>query len=318
MPRRLPDYRAFSLRHPAWLKRLRQGLVYGIMRSLQALAVRLSLPRGQALGRMLGRIAYRFSPRERRLCRMQLALALPALPEAERTRIARQCLESQGMTLMELLALPRLRREGAPWLRLEGEAALLAAHARGRGVVLLTAHVSNWELIVIAVERLRIRATAVVSTLANPRLNRIVGEIRRFEWMDIAERGSQSSPRQLLGALKRGDLLVLANDVDIQTQGVFVDFFGLPAHTPRAPAALALRLDAPVLTYFDLRQPDGSHVIRFEEVPLDEAIRSAADPVHALTQAISDRIEAHIRAHPGQWAWNHRRWRTRPPESAGA
>ncbi len=314
----LPDYKAFSIHHPASLKPLRQGLVYLLVRGLLFLAGRLSLPRLQALGRVLGRLVYRLDARQRRLSRVQLELALPELTAPERAAMARRCMEGQGMTVLELMALSRLRREGVTWLRTEGEELLAAAHARGRGVVLVTAHAANWELLPIVLERLRIKALAVASTNPNPRLNRILGEIRRFEYMDVAERGSQSSARQLLSCLKRGEALVLVIDTDIEVQGIFVDFFGIPANTSRAPASLALKLDAPLLTYFDTRQPDGTHVMRFREVPLTPEIRAAKDPVKALTQAISDQTEAHIRAHPEQWMWNHRRWKRRPPGEAPA
>lgn len=310
----LPDYKAYSIHHPAALKPLRQGTVYLAARLLFFLAGRLALPRLQALGRGLGRLVHRGSARQRRLAHAQLGMVFPDMPAAEREAIARGCLENQGMTLLETLALPRLRRGATPWLHLEGAEAFQAAHREGRGVILVTAHAANWELLPIALERLRIRALAVASTLSNPHLNRIIGEIRRFEYMDIAERGSDTSPRQLLACLRRGDALVMVNDVDIEAQGVFVDFFGIPANTPRAPASLALKLGSPVLTYFDVRQPDGSHVIRFQPVPVTEAIRAAADPVRALTQAITAQAEAHIRAHPEQWVWNHRRWKRRPPD----
>jgi KDO2-lipid IV(A) lauroyltransferase len=317
-PPPLPDYKAFSIHHPAALQPLRQGAVYVAARVLMALANRLPLPALQWVGRVLGRLAYRLARRERRLAHTQLALVYPDLAPAERARIARRCLEHQGMTLLETFALARLRRDGAPWLRLDGAERFVKAHGLGRGVILVTAHVANWELLPIALERLRIRALAVASTHSNPRLNQILGRIRRFEYMDIAERGSGASPRQLLSALKRGDALVLVNDVDIEAQGVFVDFFGIPANTPRAPASLALKLGSPVLTYFDVRQPDGTHAIRFADVPVTDAIRAAADPVRALTQAITAQTEAHIRAYPEQWAWNHRRWKRRPPEEGGA
>jgi 23S rRNA (cytidine1920-2'-O)/16S rRNA (cytidine1409-2'-O)-methyltransferase len=316
-PPPLPDYRRFSIRHPAALKPLRQAMAYGAVRGLLALASRLSLRQLQGLGRLLGRVAYAVAVRQRRLSHVQLQMALPEVPAAERERIARHCFQHQGMTALETAAMPRLRAGGAPWLSLEGPGLLTAAHARGRGVVLITGHVANWETIPIALERLRIRALAVVSTNADPRIGRLLGDLRRTEWMEIAERGSASSPRQLLTCLRRGDALVLATDVDIEAQGVFVDFFGVPANTPRAAASLALKLDAPVLTYFDIRHPDGTHTIRFREVPVDAAIRQAADPVRALTQAIADQTEAHIRAYPEQWAWNHRRWKRRPPPATG-
>ena len=314
----LPDYKAFSIHHPASLKPLRQGLVYLLARGLLFLAARLSLPRLQALGRALGSLAYRVDARQRNLSLVQLELALPGLSATERKVVARRSMEGQGMTVLELMALARLRRAGVPLLRTEGEELLVEAHARGRGVVLVTAHAANWELLPIVLERRRIRALAVVSTNANPRINRILGEIRRFEYMDVAERGSETSARQLLSCLKRGDVLILAIDADIEAQGVFVDFFGIPANTSRAPASLALKLDAPLLTYFDARQPDGTHVMRFREVPVTPEIRAAEDPVRALTQAVSDQAEAHVRAHPEQWMWNHRRWKRRPPGEAPA
>jgi Kdo2-lipid IVA lauroyltransferase/acyltransferase len=314
----LPDYKAFSIHHPASLKPVRQGLVYLLTRGLLFLAGRLSLPRLQALGRVLGRLVYRLDGRQRNLSRLQLGMAFPDWSAAERDRVARESLAGQGMTVLELMALPRLRGRAEPFLRTEGEAVLVAAHARGRGVVLATAHAANWELLPLVLERLRIKALAVASTNANPRLNEILGRIRRFEYMDVAERGSQTSARQLLTALKRGEVLILAIDVDIEVQGVFVDFFGIPANTSRAPASLALKLDAPLLTYLDTRQPDGTHVMRFREVALTPEIRAADDPVRALTQAISDQIQAQIQAHPEQWAWNHRRWKRRPPGEAAA
>lgn len=313
---RLPDYKAFSIHHPASLKPVRQGMVYGAVWLLMRFAERLSLPRLQALGRALGRTVYRLSKRQRRLCAVQLEMVFPQMPADERTRIARACMEHQGMTMMETMALPRLRRSGAPWLRLDGAERFAEAHAKGRGVVLVTAHLANWELLPIALERLRIKAVAVASTLNNPRLNELIGSIRRFEYMEVAERGSETSARALLSCLKRGEALVLVNDVDIEAQGVFVDFFGIPANTPRAPASLALKLDAPLLVYFDERMPDGSHVLRFDEVPVTDAIRSDADPVRALTQAVTARTEAEIRSRPEQWMWNHRRWKRRPADMA--
>jgi KDO2-lipid IV(A) lauroyltransferase len=259
---------------------------------------------------------FALSRRQRSLSLVQLRMAFPDWEEEARRRVARACLVHQGMTLMETLALPRLRAEGARWLTLENEQALADAHKQGRGVILVTAHAGNWEMLPIALERLRIKGMAVASKLNNERLNRLVGDLRRFDWLDVAERGSQTSPRQLLGSLKRGEALIMVNDVDIEAQGVWVDFFGIPANTPRAPASLALKLGTPVLTYFDERLADGTHRIRFERVPVDDALRNAPDPVAALTLALSRRTESHVRAHPEQWVWNHRRWKRRPPPAA--
>jgi KDO2-lipid IV(A) lauroyltransferase len=246
-------------------------------------------------------------------------MALPELEPDTRHRIARECLRHQGMTLMETLVMPRLRHQGAmggDFLRVEGEQVLVDAHGKGKGVILVTAHLGNWELLPIALQQLRIKGVAMASTLNNERLNRIIGDIRRFEYMDVAERGSGDSPRQLLTCLKRGEVLIMVNDVDIASNGVFCNMFGMPAHTPRGAASIALKLGSPLVTYFDERLADGTHVIRFREIPVTSKILKANSPVQAFTQAICEVTEEHIRAYPEQWIWNHRRWKRRP-ESQG-
>jgi len=308
----MPDYKGLGTHYPPMLRPLRMALVSGLARVLLWLAGRLTVRGGQRVGRAMGSLVHALSPRQRSLCGMQLAMALPELGEEEHVRIARECLRQQGMTLFELLAMPRIRARGERWVRLEGEDALREAHARGKGVMLVTAHTGNWELISVALARLGIKGVAMTSTHVNPQVNRLLGRLRRTEFIEIAERGSGDSPRRLLSALKGGQALVMACDVDIDTQGVFVDFFGMPANTPRAPASLALKLGTPVVTYFDIREPDGTHTVRFAEVPVPDALREGPDPALSLSQAISDAIEAHIRQFPSQWAWNHRRWKRRP------
>jgi KDO2-lipid IV(A) lauroyltransferase len=309
----VPDYESFKVRRSRRLKALRQAGEYWLVRAVLALARRMSVPGLQRLGRVLGTLLPVVNPQQRAICTYQIGLALPELTRSERHRLARRCFRQLGMTACEAMALPRLRRQGERWVYLEAEQVLREAHARGRGAILVTAHTGNWELLPVALARLGLKALAIVRTLNNPRVNGLVRDLQRCPELEIAERGSPAAARQMLNCLKNGDLLVMATDQDIDAQGVFVSFFGIPAHTPRAPASLALKLEAPVVAYFDLRRPDGTHLLRFEEIPLTAAIRQAADPVQAYTQAISDVMEAHIRAHPEQWAWNHRRWKRRPP-----
>lgn len=307
------SYKPFSIRRSKRLQPLRRGLELALVRAGLAAAERLPLPALQRLGAALGALSYYLAAKKRGVCLYQLGMALPGLDRAARRRLARRVFRHAGTTVCEALALPRIRREGERWVALENEQALRDAHARGRGVMLVTAHAGNWELLPVALARLDIKAVAVARSLPNPRVNALVLGLRRTPHLEIAERGSEASPRRLLNCLRRGEALVMVNDQDINAQGVFVDFFGIPAHTPRAPASLALKRDAPVVTYFDVRRPDGTHVLRFDEIPVTDAIRGAPDPVQALTQAISTATEAHIRAHPEQWAWSHRRWKRRPP-----
>lgn len=311
----LPDYKKFTIRRRASLKPIRQWLAYVAVIGLLFAANRLSVPALQRVGRGLGTLAYFLSKRDREICHMQLQMAFPELEPQTRLRIARDCLRHQGMTLMETMVLPRLRLRGAmkeDFVKIENDQVLVDAHGKGKGVILVTAHLGNWELLPIALQKLRIKGVAMASTLNNERLNRIIRDIRRFEFMDVAERGSGDSPRQLLTCLKRGEVLIMVNDVDIKANGVFCNMFGFPAHTPRGAASIALKQGTPLVTYFDERLADGTHVIRFREIPVTTTILAANSPVQAYTQAICDVTEEHIRIHPEQWIWNHRRWKRRP------
>lgn len=299
-------------RKPRPGRRLSLAAQYWLARALLAAVAPLPVRTAQALGRGLGRLVWMLRPDYRARCDAHLALAFPAMPRAERRRIAAAAFRHMGMTLCEALNLRRLRAEGKRWVHTENERAFLDAHARGHGVVLVTAHTGNWELVPIVMDRLRVHTVAVVRPFPEP-LNTLLARNRRSEHLELAHRGTDSSPRVLLNCLRAGNALLLAADQDTRVHGVFADFFGVPANTPRAPASLALKRGAPVVTYLDERRPDGTHMVHFREVPVTEAVRQAPDPVQALTQAITDALEAHIRAHPEQWAWHHERWKRRPP-----
>lgn len=312
-----PEYEPLWPRKSRRLRPVRRLLQYWLAKGALFLAGRLSLPALQRIGRLLGLLVYRFGKTDRAVCEHQLLQAFPERPAEERARIARACFGHLGMTALEMLTLPRLSREGERWLTLEREEVLREASGRGRGLILVTCHSGNWELLNTAVNRLKVPSLAVARPLNNPRLNELVLQARRSEYLSVTLRGSKDSPRQLLAALKQGKALVLLIDQDIDAQNVYVDFFGVPARTPRVAASLALRMNVPIVTAFDRRLPDGTHVMRFAEVPVTDAIRSAADPDRALTQAITGEIEAHVRAWPEQWAWNHRRWLHPPQAESG-
>lgn len=311
-----PEYERLWPRKSRRLRPVRRWLQYWVARGALALAGRLSVPVLQKLGRQLGLLAYRFGKTDRAVCEHQLRQALPELSEAERARIVRECFAHMGTAAIEMLALPRMRQEGERWVSLEHEEVLQEAFAQGKGLILVTCHSGNWELLNIVVNRLRIPTLGVAKPLHNRRLNDLLLEARRSPFVEMMQRGSKDSPRQLLAALKHGKALVLLIDQDIDVQSVYVDFFGVPARTPRVAASLALRMNVPVVTAFDRRLPDGTHTMRFEAVPVSDAIRSDVNPERALTQAITAKIEAHVRAWPEQWAWNHRRW-LHPPQPEG-
>ncbi len=312
-----PDYRHLREAKSRRLRPLRRWAQARLAGLILRFASRLSFPMAQRLGRHTGRLFHRLARKPRRICEYQLRLALPELTPPELAALVRECFEQMGMTLWEALARRTLYAAPERWIRIEQEAVLRDALGEGKGVVLLTGHLGNWELLSVVADMLRIPMHAIVRDLANAQLSAMLTELRTTPYFSSIKRGSDASARELLGILRGGEVLVLAIDQDIRANGVFVNFFGIPANTPRVAASLALRRQIPVVTAFGVREPDGRHRCTFQRMaPLADAAADVAG-IAAYTQLFNDVTEAHIRQYPAQWAWHHRRWQRRPPDSPG-
>ncbi len=151
-----------------------------------------------------------------------------------------------------------------------------------------------------------------VRELKEPRIDGIVNSLRSRFGTEVVRRGPAAG-RQLARALGRNRVIGLLIDQDIRdVPGVFVPFFGRPAWTPSGAATLAVRMRCPMVPGFIHRLPDMTHHIQLQpaiEVPTSGSVE---DRVQELTAAATAAIECQIRAHPEQWVWMHRRWRTQP------
>jgi KDO2-lipid IV(A) lauroyltransferase len=186
----------------------------------------------------------------------------------------------------------------------------------GRGVLFVTAHVGAWELSPFC---LSLSGTPPVNFLArridNPRVEAVAERYRTLHGNRQIDK--RDAARPVLTALRRGEMVGLLADLNtLPHEGVFVDFFGLPASTTTGVAIFALRTDAvvlPAFTYWDAAQ--ARYVLEFQR-PL-EVVRTGSkdDDVRANTQSFTTAIEDFIRRHPDQWIWIHKRWKTRPPDS---
>ncbi len=292
------------------IKQLRRDFQFVSVWLLLQLAAALSVRAAQRLGRGLAYLLFPLLSGERAICDYQLGLAYPDLTAPERRRLSFRGFQNLGMTLMETLAIRRMRRRPEYWVQLENVEVIEKAHAKGRGVIFITGHMANWELLSIVFDQLRIPGQAFVRSIVNERLNQLLLRYRSSEFMRIVLRGSEESPRQLLRCLKNGDALVVALDHDTRVPGVFVNFFGMPAYTPRVAASLALRGNVPVVSGFGRRLPDGRHRFRYQAFEPPEGAVNDTEGVRRFTQQMTDAVEAHIRECPEQWTWSHRRWQT--------
>jgi KDO2-lipid IV(A) lauroyltransferase len=306
------DLRARRRRRPTSLPtRAAQRAVAMAVRLVGGLAGRLPARPARALGRILGVMAYGVLAGRRRVAHDNLSRVFPDLPEARRRALARRCFQELGVTAVECCRL--FFGDAAPLLarmRVQGAEHIEAAMAQGRGAFYLTGHFGNWELLAAAHVLAGHRLSVVVRPLDNPRLDDLVARARERSGLRVIPK--REAVRGVQAALARGESVGILLDQDAGRGGVFVPFLGHPASTSRSLAILALKTRAPVVPVFLHRLPDGGH-----ELVVEPAIRLATSgdldaDIFENTARFTAALERHVRRHPEQWFWVHRRWKTRP------
>jgi len=296
-------------------KRLKNTCIYLGVRLLLGLLRLLGLGLARRLGRALGRLALRLGRVERRRTLANLALAFPELDEAARLALARAVFAHLGECVAELVHIRRLEplTEHAR-LSPESRAVLDRLFARGQGVVFVTGHLGNWELMARAMAAHGYGVNTIGQRTYDPRLTELLARFRVAGRVNTLWRGEPRLMARMGEALARNELMGLLIDQDTDVPGAFVPFFGRLAFTPTAAAALARHTGAPLVTGFNHRCPQGGYEISVEELVLAPAAGADPDLVLARdTAEMTARIERQLRAHPAQWVWMHRRWSTRPP-----
>ena len=274
------------------------GVFLAAMRAARRLPYERRIP-------LIGRTVARLGPAAGFTARAKahLALALPERSEAERSAIARACLDNFGRALGELYsgAEFRARIAAADPLCGDGLAALLADRAAGRPTLVAVGHFGNYDAFRAAL----IARGHAVGALYRPMDNRHFEPHYRAA---MEAMGTPLFPRGRAGIagmvrhLRAGGLLAIAMDQHV-SDGAALRFFGRPARTTLSPAELSSRYGAALYTAHAIRQPDG---LGFR-VRIEPAVPPQAP--EAMMQEVNDRLEAVIRAHPGQYFWVHRRWK---------
>ncbi|MBI5542268.1 MAG: lysophospholipid acyltransferase family protein [Deltaproteobacteria bacterium] len=298
-------------------KRLKRFLRYYLLRALFAVAGLPPLELARRLGAALGGLAFLLAGGERRKALSSLAIAFGEKSEAERYEIARDSFRHLGMLGAEVCQLRHIDPQLERYVELsEGSQRLLAeAYAEKRGVVFITGHVGNFELLARRFGRLGYPSQTIAKQSSDPRMTALIERIRVSGGYQILWRGQEDLFALMERLLGRGEFLGFLIDQDIKARGVFVDFFGRPTFTPRAAADLALKTGAAVVTGFVFRRGDGGHRFEVARLPVHRSGDPDADAL-ALTQAMTRAIEDAIRRAPHAWVWLHQRWKTRPEQAA--
>jgi len=281
----------------------------GFSRALGA----LPMPAALAVGRGLGTAAHALLATPRRLAVAHMGLAFPELDLATRRRLVRATFRHAGQAFAELSLFETILRR-PDYIRLEGVEALDTALARGRGAIAVTGHVGNWELLAAWAAAIGYPITVVVRRVNDLRFHSLIVRFRAAAGVEVLVRDDPRFVAAVGDALRRNRVVAMLIDQDTRGAGVFVPFFGRPAHTPPGAALLALRARVPVVTVFIERRPEGGHLVRVSPVPAE--LPRGREGVRELTARLTAAIEAQIRRSPAEWVWWHERWRKQPSTAA--
>lgn len=261
-----------------------------------------------AIGTGIGVMFWAVDRGHRRLAFRQLRAAFPAKTDTECHQIARRTFIHFGRSLTALLKFSTLSQDQMrARVVFDGEDRARQAFAKGKGVLFITGHFGFWELHGLAHSLIMPPTAVLARRLDNPLLHDLLERVRSATGNSVIYR--QGAVRRVMRALQDNLGVAILIDQHIQPKdAVTVTFFGRPASTTSAVAALALRTGAPVIPVFGLQRPDGRYRMVYEH-PIEPPSHDSADPVTEFTQRCTDVLEMYVRRHPDLWLWMHRRWR---------
>jgi KDO2-lipid IV(A) lauroyltransferase len=284
-------------------KRLKRLLRYLALRWVLAVVSALPLRWASAAGALFGALAYALAGAERR--KAQASLNRAGLPP----QTAHECFRHLGSAAFELACIDQIDAqfdEIVEWPAAD-RAVLDAALKRGKGVVFVSAHFGNWELLARRVSHAGYPCHTIAKETTDPRTTQLIESFRASAKLHSIWRGRSGAAKDMLRVLKAGAILGMLIDQDTDVQSVWVPFFGHPAKTPRAAADLAIRTGAAVVLGFCERTGTARYRLSMQEI-------ADGEDAQALTAELTRKIEAKIRAAPEQWVWMHQRWKSAEPQ----
>jgi len=286
---------------------IRYGAEAAVFFSLIGLFRSLGIRRGSALGAFMGREMFYRTPLSSR-ARTNLRETFPDMAKDEVESIIREMWDNLGRTIAEYAHLDKLSIKGSqPRVEISGLEHVEAAMATGKGILFVSGHFANWEVMPFAGAQYGVQGGEVYRPLNNPFVDRWMVRQRMANGpTEQIAKGPQGT-RRIFSLLRGGKAIFLL--VDQKTnEGLAVPFFGRDAMTTPVPAAFALKLGAILLPVWNERL-DGAHFRMTVDPPIE--YRPSGDhnrDVLLLTTKINEMIERFVRRRPSQWLWIHRRW----------
>ncbi len=293
------------------MKRLRHSVEAFLLKSLASLLRIMPRNMSLAIGETLGGLVYRLGIR-REVTLENLSMAFPEWKSSKVDETAFRCYRHFGALLAEFARLPLLKPDNISNLvEVNGWNVLDETLKRGKGGIVVSGHLGNWELMGASAAVKGYPVTYIVTGQQNKQVEDLMDFMRQSAGVNIIKR--RDAIKGVLRALKNNQLIAILSDQDAHEAGAFVPFFGRLASAPRGAAMFALKTGASLIFAETFRRGTGSLKVSFELVSTENLPDDHDEAIVELTRRFTVRLEEAVRRHPEQWFWMHRRWKTPSP-----
>ncbi|MCQ9207472.1 MAG: lysophospholipid acyltransferase family protein [Omnitrophica bacterium] len=271
----------------------------------------LPLRVGLFLAELAGKISYALLEKGRKVTLRNLRDAFPEKSDREIEGIAKGVFVTLCRNAVEWLNIYKLTKKNLDaWITSEDFKKIDEAYSKGNGVLILASHFGNWELSSFCFTLKGYKSTAIARRIYFDRYNNFIQKMRASKNVNVVYR--DESPKKFLRILRKNEVLGLLADQDMDSVGgVFVDFFGKPTYTAKAPVTIAMASKAPLIPLFVIRGPKKHRLII--EDPIEIEIKATKEEtIKYNTQKWTRLLESYIRKYPDHWVWMHKRWKTKP------
>jgi KDO2-lipid IV(A) lauroyltransferase len=294
---------------------IRDRFEYALFACIGGFVRLLPLRFAQRLATFLAFISYFVFGVRKQVTLENLRNAFPEKSEKEIRTIAFGAYKSYATALIEFLWFPRLNVERI--LRMVKQFHLervMQALGKGKGLILVSGHFGNWELIAAATGlTVKHSLLIIVQKQSNKFVDATVNKYRCLFGNGVVT--MEQAVREIFARLRSKGMVAMLADQSAGSGDPFVDFFGRPAATHKGPAIFSLKTGAPIVMGFLVRQPDHSYHLYWETVDSDDLTEYNEENVLELTRRHVAMLERYIRQYPDQWLWMHRRWKHTPPKA---
>ncbi|MCP4632305.1 MAG: lysophospholipid acyltransferase family protein [candidate division Zixibacteria bacterium] len=296
------------------IKGIKNYIFYIMLRAVMLTINALPIKIAYLLTNLLAKLAYLIFTSDRKTAFNNLKMVFPVLSDEQIKKIYINSLKNIGYSGVDVLRFKKFGKQGIlEMVTVEGIEHFDKAYARGKGIMAITGHISNFELIAAWFGQKGYKSSAIGRRLYDQRFNKLLIENRNA--MNVRNLDSEASIRHPLKTLREGYAIGVLIDQDSRRyRGEFIDFFGKPAYTPVGPIFLSRKAQATVSPMIIIRMAPLKYKLTvFPEVKFDYKQQVDKDIKRVLSECTKI-LENTIRENPEHWVWMHKRWKTKPED----